>query len=148
MAMFLIVGCLTIEAQLPEETKPEEKNLVVNAEKSDEQQALEDVINPFANVENIPPNTVVTSQKPIICGRMDTMLNNAFEMHGEVPVIYGEAENISITGEKISSLMTVTHNAETGTYTLFEQLPTEKRLLCMLSGGKAEIKPKLSGLSS
>ena len=69
-------------------------------------------------------------------------------MHGEVPVIYGEAENISITGEKISSLMTVTHNAETGTYTLFEQLPTEKRLLCMLSGGKAEIKTKVSGLSS
>ena len=145
--MFLIVGCQT--TQLPEvETKPEEKNLVVNAEKSEEQQGLEDVLNPFANVENIPPNTVVTSQKPIICGRMDTMLNNAFEMHGEVPVIYGEAENISITGEKISSLMTVTHNAETGTYTLFEQLPTEKRLLCMLSGGKAEIKTKVSGLSS
>ena len=41
MAMFLIVGCQTIEAQLPEETKPEEENLVVNAEKSDEQQALE-----------------------------------------------------------------------------------------------------------
>ena len=102
MAMFLIVGCQTIEAQLPEETKPEEENLVVNSEKSDEQQALEDVINPFANVENIPPNTVVTSQKPIICGRMDTMLNNAFEMHGEVPVIFGESENISITGEKIS----------------------------------------------
>ena len=145
--MFLIVGCQT--TQLPEvETKPEEKNLVVNAEKSEEQQGLEDVLNPFANVENIPPNTVVTSQKPIICGRMDTMLNNAFEMHGEVPVIFGESENISITGEKISSLMTVTHNAETGTYTLFEQLPTEERLLCMLSGGTAEIKSKVSGLSS
>ena len=146
--MFLIVGCQTIEAQLPEETKPEEENLVVNAEKSDEQQGLEDVLNPFSNVENIPPNTVVTSQKPIICGRMDTMLNNAFEMHGEVPVIYGTAENISITGEKVSTLMTATHNAETGTYTLFEQLPTEKRLLCMLSGGTAEIKSKVSGLSS
>ena len=145
--MFLIVGCQT--TQLPEvETKPEEKNLVVNAEKSEEQQGLEDVLNPFANVENIPPNTVVTSQKPIICGRVDTMLNNAFEMHGEVPVIYGKAENISITGEKVSTLMTVTHNAETGTYTLFEQLPTEERLLCMLSGGTAEIKSKGSGLSS
>ena len=147
MAMFLIVGCQTIEAQLPEETKPEETNVVVNTEEVDTPN-LDEILNPFANVENIPPNTVVTSQKPIICGRVDTMLNNAFEMHGEVPVIYGEAENISITGEKISSLMTVTHNAETGTYTLFEQLPTEKRLLCMLSGGKAEIKPKLSGLSS
>ena len=147
MAMFLIVGCQTIEAQLPEETKPEETNVVVNTEEVDTPN-LDEILNPFANVENIPENTVVTSQKPIICGRVDTMLNNAFEMHGEVPVIYGEAENISITGEKISSLMTVTHNAETGTYTLFEQLPTEKRLLCMLSGGKAEIKPKLSGLSS
>ena len=146
MAMFLIVGCQT--TQLPEETKPEEENLVVNAEKSDEQQALEDVLNPFENVENIPPNTVVTSHKPIICGRMDIMLNNAFKLHGEVPVIYGSAENISITGEKVSTLMTVTHNAETGTYTFFEQLPTEERLLCMLSGGTAEIKMKLSGLSS
>ena len=145
--MFLIVGCQTIEAQLPEETKPEETNVVVNTEEVDTPN-LDEILNPFANVENIPENTVVTSQKPIICGRVDTMLNNAFEMHGEVPVIYGEAENISITGEKISSLMTVTHNAETGTYTLFEQLPTEKRLLCMLSGGKAEIKPKISGLSS
>ena len=147
MAMFLIVGCQTIEAQLPEETKPEETNVVVNTEEVDTPN-LDEILNPFANVENIPENTVVTSQKPIICGRVDTMLNNAFEMHGEVPVIYGEAENISITGEKISSLMTVTHNAETGTYTLFEQLPTEKRLLCMLSGGTAEIKPKVSGLSS
>ena len=145
--MFLIVGCQTIEAQLPEETKPEETNVVVNTEEVDTPN-LDEILNPFANVENIPENTVVTSQKPIICGRVDTMLNNAFEMHGEVPVIYGEAENISITGEKISSLMTVTHNAETGTYTLFEQLPTEKRLLCMLSGGKAEIKTKVSGLSS
>ena len=147
MAMFLIVGCQTIEAQLPEETKPEETNVVVNTEEVDTPN-LDELLNPFANVENIPPNTVVTSQKPIICGRMDTMLNNAFEMHGEVPVIFGESENISITGEKISSLMTVTHNAETGTYTLFEQLPTEKRLLCMLSGGTAEIKPKVSGISS
>ena len=145
--MFLIVGCQTIEAQLPEETKPEETNVVVNTEEVDTPN-LDEILNPFANVENIPENTVVTSQKPIICGRVDTMLNNAFEMHGEVPVIYGEAENISITGEKISSLMTVTHNAETGTYTLFEQLPTEKRLICMLSSVKAEIKPKVSGLSS
>ena len=145
--MFLIVGCQTIEAQLPEETKPEETNVVVNTEEVDTPN-LDEILNPFANVENIPENTVVTSQKPIICGRMDTMLNNAFKLHGEVPVIYGEAENISITGEKISSLMTVTHNAETGTYTLFEQLPTEKRLICMLSSGKAEIKTKVSGLSS
>ena len=147
MARFLIVGCQTIEAQLPEETKPEETNVVVNTEEVDTPN-LDEILNPFANVENIPENTVVTSQKPIICGRVDTMLNNAFEMHGEVPVIYGEAENISITGEKVSTLMTVTHNAETGTYTLFEQLPTEKRLLCMLSGGTAEIKPKVSGISS
>ena len=147
MAMFLIVGCQTIEAQLPEETKPEETNVVVNTEEVDTP-TLDELLNPFADVEIIPEDMTVTSQKPILCGRMDTMLNNAFKMHGEVPVIYGEAENISITGEKISSLMTVTHNAETGTYTLFEQLPTEKRLLCMLSGGKAEIKTKVSGLSS
>ena len=35
MAMFLIVGCQTIEAQLPEETKPEETNVVVNTEEVD-----------------------------------------------------------------------------------------------------------------
>ena len=35
MAMFLIVGCQTIEAQLPEETKPEETKSVAKVEKAD-----------------------------------------------------------------------------------------------------------------
>ena len=147
MAMFLIVGCQTIEAQLPEETKPEETNVVVNTEEVDTT-TLDELLNPFADVEIIPEDMTVTSQKPILCGRMDTMLNRVHEKYGEVPVAFGQSENVSITGEMISTMMTMTHNPDTGSYTFFEQLPTEERLVCMLSGGKAKFKLKVSGLSS
>ena len=145
MALFLIVGCQT--TQLPEETKPEEKNLVSNVEKQDKQ-IVDETLNPFADVENIDEDTMVSSQKPIICGRMDTMLNRVYQRYGEVPVVYGHAENITIAGEQVESVITITHNSDTGSYTFFEQMPTERRLICMLSGGKAKFKLKVSGLSS
>ena len=144
--MFLIVGCQT--TQLPEvETKPEEKELVVNVEEQNKQ-APNDVLNPFADVEKIPKDMAITSQKPIICGRMDTMLNNVFTRYGEVPVVFGHADNNSITGEMVKSVITMTHNSETGTYSFFEQLPIDERFLCLLSGGEAEIKLRVSGISS
>ena len=64
-------------------------------------------------------------------------------------MVFGHAENTSqLTGEMITTIITLTHNSETGTYTFFEQLPSDKRIICILSGGKAEIKPKVSGISS
>ena len=144
MALFLIVGCQTIEAQLPEETKPEETKSVAKVEKVD----TDNTFNPLAEVE-IPEDIILQSHKPIICGRMDSMLNRVKENYGETPLVFGRAENTSqITGEVITTIITLTHNSETGTYTFFEQLPTDDRIICILSGGKAKIKPKVSGISS
>ena len=143
MAMFLIAGCQT--TQLPEKTKPEEK--VSKVELVEENTG--ELRNPFEAFEVLPPDILVTSQKPVVCGRLDTMLNNVFTQYGESPVIVGTADNKSAyTGEEVSSMITLTHNSETGTYSFLEQMPTEKRLVCMLSSGKAKIKLKVSGISS
>ena len=144
MALFLIVGCQTIEAQLPEETKPEETKSVAKVEKAD----TDNTFNPLTEVE-IPEDILLQSHKPILCGRMDSMLNRVKENYGETPMVFGHAENTSqLTGEMITTIITLTHNSETGTYTFFEQLPSDDRIICILSGGKAEIKTKFSGISS
>ena len=144
MAMFLIVGCQTIEAQLPEETKPEETKSVAKVEKAD----TDNTFNPLAEVE-IPEDILLQSHKPILCGRMDSMLNRVKQNYGETPVVFGHAENTSqITRETINTMITLTHNSETGTYTFFEQLPTDERIICILSGGKAKFKMEVSGIRS
>ena len=80
---------------------------------------------------------------------MDSMLNRVKENYGETPVVFGHAENTSqMTGETINTMITLTHNSETGTYTFFEQLPTDDRIICILSGGKARFKMEVSGISS
>lgn len=142
MAMFLIVGCQT--TQLPEETKPEETKSVAKIEKTD----TDNKINPLADVE-IPEGILLQSHKPILCGRMDSMLNRVKQNYGETPVVFGHAENTSqITGETIHTMVTLTYNSETGTYSFFEQLPTDERIICILSGGKARFKMEISGIRS
>ena len=142
MAMFLIVGCQT--TQLPEETKPEETKSVAKVEKVD----TDNTFNPLAEVE-IPEGILLQSHKPILCGRMDSMLNRVKQNYGETPVVFGHAENTSqMTGETINTMITLTHNSETGTYTFFEQLPTDDRIICILSGGKARFKMEVSGIRS
>ena len=144
MAMFLIVGCQTIEAQLPEETKPEEEKSVAKVEKAD----TDNTFNPLAEVE-IPEDILLQSHKPILCGRMDSMLSRVQKNYGERPVVFGHAETSSqITGETVNTIITLTHNSETGTYTFFEQLPTDERIICILSGGKAKFKMEVSGIRS
>ena len=144
MAMFLIVGCQTIEAQLPEETKPEETKSVAKVEKTD----TDNKPNPLADDE-IPEGILLQSHKPILCGRMDSMLSRVQENYNERPVVFGHAENTSqFTGETIHTIVTLTYNSETGTYTFFEQLPTDDRIICILSGGKAKFKLEVSGIRS
>ena len=57
--MFLMVGCQTTQS-----AETENKTYVVN---------------PFENKE-IPPDQVVTSSKPILCGRADAILNDIKEI--------------------------------------------------------------------
>ena len=145
MAMFLIVGCQT--TQLPEETKPEETKSVAKTEQTDEK-IIDNTLNPLAEVE-LPEDFLIHSRKPILCGRMDSMLNRIRENYGETPVVFGHAENkVAMTGETIHTIITMTHNSETGTYTFFEQFPNDERVFCILSGGKAELKFKISGIRS
>ena len=74
MAMFLIVGCQTTQSA-ETETKPEVVKEVKALPKEKEVLAPKKQVtkNPFKNVD-IPPNQVVTSTKPVICGRIDTMI--------------------------------------------------------------------------
>ena len=109
----LLLGCQTTETAVP----TSKVNLETKVEK------LEDKLeNPFAGNE-IPPNITVTSTKPVICGRI-------------------ESETASPTG-KDYNIITLTYNQKTKTFTFFEQMPLEKRLLCMLASGKGEINMNL-----
>ena len=122
-------GCQTTEVIA-------EVNLETKVEK------LEDKLeNPFAGNE-IPPNITVTSTKPVICGRIDIILTNMQNKFGEVPVFIGKSETAS-TSVKDYNIITLTYNQKTETFTFFEQMPLEKRLLCMLASGKGEINMNL-----
>ena len=128
----LLLGCQTTETAVP----TSKVNLETKVEK------LEDKLeNPFAGNE-IPPNITVTSTKPVICGRIDIILTNMQNKFGEVPVFIGKSETASPIG-KDYNIITLTYNQETKTFTFFEQMPLEKRLLCMLASGKGEINMNL-----
>mgnify|MGYP001185406659 CR=1 FL=1 len=62
---------------------------------------IDNTLNPLAEVE-LPEDFLIHSRKPILCGRMDSMLNRIRENYGETPVVFGHAENkVAMTGETI-----------------------------------------------
>ena len=139
MAMFLIVGCQTTQSAetetMPEVVKevkalPKEKEVVAHKK--------EVTKNPFKNVD-IPPQTVVTSTKPVICGRVDVMLTRMKKKFGEVPVFVGKlgVQNPGEAAKQTVAMMV--YNAETGSYTFLEQMPMEERLMCILSSGHGKL---------
>ena len=147
MAMFLIVGCQTTQSA-ETETKPEvvkEVKKELPKEKEADKSADDSMLyNPFAGVE-IPPGQVVTSNKPVICGRLDVMLSRMEARFGEVPIMIGKVDTEVVGKGTIQVMSTLTYNAETGTYTFLEQMPVEQRLLCILSVGKAKLKESVEG---
>ena len=129
MAALIVAGCQTTKADTPVETVNEP--VVVQQQK---ETPLLDV-NPFEG-KSIRPNQMVHSRKPVVCGRADTILNNIMLKYGEKPVFMGESEAARPHDNKpIKLMVTLTYNSKTGSWTLFEQMPMEERLLCMLSGG-------------
>ena len=98
--------------------------------------------NPFKNVD-IPPNQVVTTAKPVVCGRIDTILGRMENVHGEKPVMLGQTPDKGET----QAMVTLTYNEQTGSYTFLEQLPAEKRLICIISSGYGKIMGKSVGSS-
>ena len=143
MAMFLIVGCQTTQSA-ETETKPEVVKEVKALPKEKEVLAPKKEVtkNPFKNVD-IPPNQVVTSTKPVVCGRIDTILGRMENVHGEKPVMLGQTP---AKGDD-QAMVTLTYNEQTGSYTFLEQLPAEKRLICIISSGYAKLMGKSVGSS-
>jgi|TARA_B110000858_G_scaffold73193_1_gene85090 hypothetical protein len=99
-----------------------------------------EVINPLADIE-IPPMQIFSSTKPVMCGRVDSILNQVYEKYGEVPLFVGETEVTQPSNTK--SMITLTFNDATGTFTFLETMPIEQRLFCVLSSGKARLKDNL-----
>ena len=141
--MFLIVGCQTTQSA-ETETKPEVVKEVQALPKEKEVIAPKKEVtqNPFKNVD-IPPNQVVTSTKPVVCGRIDTILGRMENVHGEKPVMLGQTP---AKGDN-QAMVTLTYNEQTGSYTFLEQLPTEKRLICIISSGRGKLVCKSVGSS-
>jgi len=140
MAMFLIVGCQTTQSA-ETETKPEVVKEVKALPKEKEAPTPKKEVtnfNPFAN-KDIPPQTVVTSTKPVICGRIDVMLTRMKKKFGEVPVFVGKlgVQNPGEAAKQVVAMMV--YNAETGSYTFLEQMPNEERLMCILSSGHGKL---------
>ena len=134
MAMFLIVGCQTTQSS-ETETKLETINKKISIE------------NPFKDNE-ISPEQLVTSSKPIVCGRADAILNSVYTKYGEMPVFLGESKaRHPTTGDIITPMVTITYNNETGSFTVFEQMPLEERLLCILVVGVGKFKDMTKGTS-
>ena len=139
MAMFLIVGCQTTQSA-ETETKPEVVKEVNVLPKQKEVVAPKKELteNPFKNID-IPARTVVTSTKPVICGRIDIMVNRMKKKFGEVPVFMGKlgVQNPGEAAKQVVAMML--YNSNTGSYTFLEQMPMEERLVCILSSGHGKL---------
>ena len=141
--MFLIVGCQSTQSA-ETETKPEVVKEVKALPKEKEVLAPKKEVtkNPFKNVD-IPPNQVVTTAKPVVCGRIDTILGRMESSFGEKPIMIGKAPS----KDNKQVMVTLTYNEQTGSYTFLEQLPAEKRLICIISSGRGKIIGKSMGSS-
>ena len=141
--MFLIVGCQTTQSA-ETETKPEVVKEVKALPKEKEVVAPKKEVtkNPFKNVD-IPPNQVVTTAKPVVCGRIDTILGRMENVHGEKPVMLGQTPDKGET----QAMVTLTYNPNTGSFTFMEQMPIEERLVCILSTGHGKLMGKPVGSS-
>ena len=96
MAMFLLVGCQTTQsAEVDTKPPPEKPKLELKEEK--------ELKNPFKDSEIIA-GTIVTSSKPVICGRIDVILNNMKAKFGEIPVMVGKV-SVQNTGEDTKDIM-------------------------------------------
>ena len=94
-------------------------------------------VNPFAG-KDIPRNQNVSTSKPLMCGRLDVFLTNVEKQYGEKPIFMGDAPAI-VNGSMAMVKAILTYNVETTTFTFFEQMPSESRLICVLSSGKGKV---------
>lgn len=138
LAMFLVVGCQTTQSA-ETETEPKVVKKVENLPEQEdipEQEEQNSIRNPFENMP-IPPGAMVNSVKPISCGRIDTIIETMQNQYGEKPVFFGKSISTHPSGEQVRTVATLLFNEETGSWTFLEQMPTETRFMCLLSGGES-----------
>ena len=136
LAMFLVVGCQTTQSA-ETETEPKVVKKVENLPEQEdlpEQEEQNSIGNPFENMP-IPPGAMVNSVKPVSCGRLDKVMETMQKQYGEKPVFVGKSVSSHPSGEQIKTLATLLFNEDTGSWTFLEQMPTETRFMCLLSGG-------------
>ena len=93
--------------------------------------------NPFAGKE-IPRDQNVNTAKPLVCGRLDVFFTNVEKLYGEKPIFMGDSPAI-VNGSMAMVKAILTYNVETTTFTFFEQMPAESRLICVLSSGRGKV---------
>ena len=130
--MLVLVGCQTTEsAEIGAKPRTELKNI----------QKEFPLGNPFSGAE-IPPNQVITSNKPVVCGRMDVILARMEKKFGEVPIMVAKVPAISPGKGEIQVIATLTYNSKTRSFTFLEQMPADQRIMCILSSGNGILTKK------
>ena len=147
-----LIGCQTtnsspIEAEAPKPPEKVEEPKVLPIE-PDELDKLEEELkkeeeekvdkNPFEG-KNILPGQIVHSRKPVVCGRTDVIFNNIYSQYGEKPIFMGQVPTVMNDGRPTMSILSLTYNNESETFTILEQMPAEERLMCILSHGKGKL---------
>jgi len=108
LAVFVLIGCQTTGETLPgRETLPEKE------------------VKPVATEPNLPD--LFHSQKPIICGKPEVILNGITNKAKELPVIFWQSESFGYP-------VAVYINQKTGTSTVLDFVDPNK--ICIISIGK------------
>jgi hypothetical protein len=130
----VLMGCQTTQKAVAESNAQSPKQVEPLIKDKD--------LNPFKDRE-IPDNQIITSNKPVICGNLDTMLTKMAKEFGENLIFIGSV-TVVIKGKGESKVLSaLTYNSETGSYTFFEQMPADQRIICILSSGKGKINKNL-----
>ena len=108
LAVFVLIGCQTTGETLPGgETLPEKE------------------VKPVATAPNLPD--LFHSQKPIICGKPEVILNGITNKAKELPVIFWQSESF---GYPVALYL----NQKTGTSTVLDFVDSDK--ICIISVGQ------------
>ena len=102
LAVFVLIGCQTTGMTLPEKE-----------------------VKPVATALNLPD--LFHSQKPIICGKPEVILNGITNKAKELPVIFWQSESF---GYPVALYL----NQKTGTSTVLDFVDSDK--ICIISVGK------------
>ena len=103
LSVFVLIGCQTTSETLPEKE-----------------------VKPVATALNLPPN-IFHSQKPILCGQPEIILNSITNNAKELPVIFWQSESF---GYPVALYL----NQKTGTSTVLDFVDLNK--ICIISVGK------------